>query len=166
MRGPMRGDGSDNACRGNNCHIWRPPRGHGYTLLFVACKGGHGTAAIPSILFSGCRRYSLSLCRVLLFKDPTSGFILDPPTIPDRCAAGERVRIASQLWVVGCNPLFETWISGCFPARKGSHAPKSSENREKRAVRPHFLDFTRIFSILMPPGMLVAVKNTVSRGIT
>ena len=79
-------------------------------MRFVACKGWHGIAAIPSILFSGCRRYSLSIYRVLLFKDPTSGFILDPPTIPDRCVAGERGGIASQLWVVGCNPLLDPWI--------------------------------------------------------
>ena len=94
------------------------------------------------------------------FSIRTSGFILDPPTIPDRCGASERGGIASQLWVVGCNPLFETRFSGCFPACKGPQVPKSSKNREKRAVRPHILGFSRIFSILLPPGMLVAVKNS------
>ena len=73
---------------------------------------------------------------------------------------GERGGIASQLWVVGCNPLFETRFSGCFPACKARNAPNSLGNREKRAVRPLFLGFTRIFSILLPPGMLVAAINS------
>ena len=72
----MWGDGSDNACRRNRCNLSPPPRGLGHIVRFVVCKGWHGTAAIPSILFLGCRRYSLSLYRVLLFKDPTSGFWL------------------------------------------------------------------------------------------
>ena len=98
-----------------------------------------------------------SVCRVYF---RTSGFILDPRTIPDRCVASERGCIASQLWVVGCNPLFETPCFGCFPARKVRNAPKYSGNRDKRAVRPHFLGFTRIFSILLPPGMLVAAQKS------
>ena len=94
-----------------------------------------------------------------MFCVPTSGFILDPPTIPDRCVTGERGSIASQLWVVGCNPLFETRVSCCFSASKVHKAAKSSEKCENRAVRPIFLCSTRIFSILLPSGMLVAPGN-------
>ena len=90
----------------------------------------------------------------------TSGFIRDPRTIPDRCVASERVCIADKLWVVGCNPLFETRFSCCFPASKVHKAPKSSEKCENRAVRPIFLCSTRIISILLPSGMLVAPKNS------
>ena len=90
---------------------------------------------------------------------PTSGFIRDPRTIPDRCVASERVCIADKLWVVGCNPLFETRFSCCFPASKVHKAPKSSEKCEKRAVRPHLFGSERIFSILLPSGMLVAPEN-------
>ena len=56
-------------------------------------------------------------------------------------------------------PIVRKRISGCFPASKVHTAPKNSKNREKRAVRPIFLDFTRIFSILLPSGMLVAPGN-------
>ena len=56
-------------------------------------------------------------------------------------------------------PIVRKRISGCFPASKVHTATKSSENREKRAVRPHLFGSERIFSILLPSGMLVAPEN-------
>ena len=56
-------------------------------------------------------------------------------------------------------PIVRKRISGCFPASRDHTATKSSENREKRAVRPHLFGSERIFSILLPSGMLVAPEN-------